>query len=94
MNGFHKRKTAGKVYPLTVFIITNLPFKVPPPDDDVFGPESEDDDNEVFSSVTVPPVVKTVVRNGNTLVYRMQDQEKPSEPASQSVSHCDTTALP
>jgi hypothetical protein len=47
---------------------------------------------QVFSSVTIPPVIKTVVRNGRTLVYRIQNedipQEIPSEPQSQSVSHC------
>ena len=73
--------------------------KVLLPDDNDLGPESEDndDDIEVFSSVTIPPIIKTVVRNGRTLVYRIQnpgmDQEIPSEPQSQSVSHCDRTAL-
>ena len=72
MNGFYRGKIAGNVYPVTVFLITNLPFKVPLPDDDVLGPESEDDDNELFSSMTVPSVIKTVVRNGNTLVYHVE----------------------
>ena len=73
INGFHKRKLSGNVYPLLVSLISNLLFKVTLPDDDGFGPESEDDDNEPFSSVTIPPVIKTVVHNGRTLVYRIQD---------------------
>jgi hypothetical protein len=76
------------------FFISNVLFKVPLPEDDFSGPESEDDNDEPFSSVTVP-IIKTVVHNGRTLVYRIQDsgmdQEKPSEPISQSVSHCDAT---
>ena len=54
---------------------------------------------QTFSSVTIPPVIKTVVCNGRTLVYRVQnaimDLDTPgpseSEPKSQSVSHCDAT---
>ena len=56
---------------------------------------------QAFSSVTIPPVIKTVVRNGRTLVYRVQnaimDLDTPgpseSEPKSrsQSVSHSDAT---
>ena len=51
---------------------------------------------QAFSSVTIPPIIKTRVGNGRTLVYRIQnsgpgtDQEIPLEPKSQSVSHCDT----
>ena len=86
------------MYPSLIFLISNLLFKVTLPDDDGFGPESEDDDDEPFSSVTIAPAVKTVVHNGRTLVYRIQDsgmdQEKPSEPMSQSVSYCDATTLP
>lgn len=47
--------------------------------------------------MTIPPIIKTVVRNGRKLVYRIQDpgmnEEIPSESASHSVSHCDTTTL-
>jgi hypothetical protein len=86
------------MFTLLVFLISNPLFKVTVPDDDGFGPESEDDDDEPFSSVTVPPVVKTVVHNGRTLVYRIQDsgieQEKPSAPTPQPVSHSDGTTLP
>ena len=28
---------------------------------------------QAFSSVTIPPIIKKVVRNGRTLVYRVQD---------------------
>lgn len=69
--------------------------EIPEPlaDDDGLGPESEDNDDELhtaFSSVTIPPIIKTRVGNGRTLVYRIQnsgpgtDQEIPSEPKSQS----------
>lgn len=41
---------------------------------------------QAFSSVTIPPVIKTKVRNGRTLVYRVPsqdiDQEIPSAPHS------------
>ena len=73
-------------------------LKVPPPDDDDLGPESEDNDDELqsaFSSVTIPPIIKTVVRNGRTLVYRIQDSGmEASKATSQSVGHCDTTTVP
>jgi hypothetical protein len=53
------------------------------------------DNTQVFSSVTIPPVTKTVVRNGHTLVYRFQnaakDQELPSERQSHFVSRDATT---
>ncbi|KAF8960234.1 hypothetical protein BDZ97DRAFT_1905964 [Flammula alnicola] len=75
INGFHKRK---------------LPELSP--DEEDLGPESEDDDNEpvsshtAFSSVTIPPIIKTAVRNGRTLVYRIpnMDREICSEPQSQT----------
>ena len=52
-----------------------------------------------FSSVTVPPIIKTVVRNGRTLVYRIQneDVDNPVENASitqsQLVSQCEAITL-
>lgn len=45
---------------------------------------------QAFSSITIPPVIKTVKRNGRTLVYRIQnDEEIPLAPQleTQSVSH-------
>ena len=39
------------------------------------------DITQAFSSVTIPPIIKTVVHNGSTLIYRVQntsmDQEFP-----------------
>ena len=86
----------------------------PDDDEDIYGPESEDnmndeEDNTVrpslsinsscltriditqgFSSVTLPPIIKTVTRKGRTLVYRVQ----PDDTAQvQTVSHSSATTL-
>ena len=48
--------------------------------------------------MTIPPIIKTVVRNGRTLVYRVQnarmDQENPlTQSQSASVRYHDSTIL-
>jgi hypothetical protein len=47
---------------------------------------------QAFSSMTIPPIIKTVKRNGRTLIYRVQDTAMDQEIAPQSqpvVSHHD-----
>jgi hypothetical protein len=48
-----------------------------------------------FTSVTIPPIIKTVVRNGHTLVYRVQDASMDQEIASAAqVQHASSTSAP
>jgi hypothetical protein len=55
------------------------------------------DITQAFSSVTIPPIIKTVVRNGRTLVYRIQDSSteeiKSAQSQLASVRRCDTTTI-